>query len=131
MEHLGIRAFMVLGFRIGGPFAWNLLRRAPGRIPAAVMAQPSGFRPELPTFFYDNNIAGRGAKLRARRPEITEAMVEAILTRMYRTDADFVFTVTRDVVRAAGRRYWCCRTTCPRTPMPSRWRARCSRPQAR
>ncbi len=99
MDHLGIRQFLVLGFCIGGPFAWNLLRRAPGRIPAAVMAQPSGFRPELPDLFFQTNMAGWGAKLRARRPEITEAMVEAFLTRMYRTDADFVFTVTRDFVR--------------------------------
>jgi pimeloyl-ACP methyl ester carboxylesterase len=100
MDHLGIGRFLVLGFCIGGPFAWNLLRRAPGRIPAAVMAQPSGFRPELPELFYENNMAGWGARLRARRPEITEAMVEAFLTRMYRTNVDFVFTVTRDFVRA-------------------------------
>jgi len=37
---------MVLGFCIGGPFIWNLLRRAPNRIVAAVLAQPSGSRPE-------------------------------------------------------------------------------------
>ncbi len=99
MDHLGVGQFMVLGFCIGGPFAWNLLRRAPGRIPAAVMAQPSGFRPELPNLFFENNMAGWGTKLRARRPEISEAMVEAFLSRMYRTNADFVFTVTRDFVR--------------------------------
>jgi pimeloyl-ACP methyl ester carboxylesterase len=45
MDHLGVREFMVLGFCIGGPFIWNLLKRAPGRIVAAVLAQPSGFRP--------------------------------------------------------------------------------------
>lgn len=48
---------MVLGFCIGGPLAWNLLRRAPDRVVAAVMAQPSGFRPEMPELFYDNNMA--------------------------------------------------------------------------
>src|SRR6516162_470067 len=42
MDHLGIGEFLVLGFCIGGPFIWNLLRRAPGRIVAAVLAQPSG-----------------------------------------------------------------------------------------
>src|SRR6266446_8334513 len=48
MDHLRIREFMVMGFCIGGPFIWNLLRRAPERIVAAVLAQPSGFRPEMP-----------------------------------------------------------------------------------
>ena len=99
MDHLRIDKFMVMGFCIGGPFIWNLLRRAPNRIVAAVMAQPSGFRPEMPTLFYDNNMTGWGPELVKRRPEITIAMVEKFLTRMYRTNADFVFTVTRDFVR--------------------------------
>jgi pimeloyl-ACP methyl ester carboxylesterase len=30
MDRLGIRDFMVLGFCIGGPFIWNLLKRADG-----------------------------------------------------------------------------------------------------
>src|SRR5258705_3611266 len=42
MDHLGIDKFMVLGFCIGGPFIWNLLKRAPNRVVAAVLAQPSG-----------------------------------------------------------------------------------------
>ena len=99
MDHLGIPQFMVLGFCIGGPFIWNLLRRAPGRIVAAVLAQPSGFRPEQPDLFYNNNINGWGPALCERRPDITMAMVEKFLTRMYRTNPDFVLTVTRDFVR--------------------------------
>ena len=43
MDHLGIDKFMVMGFCIGGPFIWNLLRRAPDRVVAAVLAQPGGF----------------------------------------------------------------------------------------
>jgi pimeloyl-ACP methyl ester carboxylesterase len=43
MDHLGIDKFMVMGFCIGGPFIWNLLKRAPERVVAAVLAQPSGF----------------------------------------------------------------------------------------
>jgi pimeloyl-ACP methyl ester carboxylesterase len=100
MDHLGIDRFLVMGFCIGGPFTWNLLKRAPARIPAAVLAQPSGFRPELPDLFFDNNMAGWGPPLSARRPDVTMAMVEAYLNRMYRTDPDFVFTVSRDFVRA-------------------------------
>ena len=99
MDHLGIDKFAVLGFCIGGPFIWNLLKRAPHRIVAAVLAQPSGSRPEMRDLFYDNNMKGWGPALVARRPEITMETVEKFLIKMYRTDADFVFTVTRDFVR--------------------------------
>src|SRR5580704_14915738 len=47
MDHLAIEKFVVMGFCVGGPFIWNLLRRAPDRIVAAVLAQPSGSRPEM------------------------------------------------------------------------------------
>jgi pimeloyl-ACP methyl ester carboxylesterase len=99
MDHLGINKFMVMGFCIGGPFIWNLLKRAPDRIVAAVLAQPVGFRPEKPTLLYDGSMSGWGPELVKRRPEITMEMVEKYLTRMYRTNPDFVFTVTRDFVR--------------------------------
>ena len=42
MDHLRIDKFVVLGFCIGGPMIWNLLKRAPDRVVAAVLAQPSG-----------------------------------------------------------------------------------------
>jgi pimeloyl-ACP methyl ester carboxylesterase len=100
MDHLGIKEFMVMGFCIGGPFIWNLLRRAPTRVVAAVLAQPSGFRPEAPDLFYQTNMTGWGPALVARRPDITMAMVDKFLTRMYRSNPDFVFTVTRDFVRS-------------------------------
>jgi pimeloyl-ACP methyl ester carboxylesterase len=99
MDHLGIDKFMVLGFCIGGPFIWNLLRRAQNRIVAAVLAQPSGSRPEMRDLFYENNMKGWGPELVKRRPDITMEQVDKFLTRMYRTDPDFVFTVTRDFVR--------------------------------
>ena len=98
MDHLGIDKFMVLGFCIGGPFIWNLLKRAPGRVVAAVPAQPVGFRPEMPTVLYDNGMTTWGPELVKRRPEITMEMVGRFLTKMYRTN-DFVLTVTRDFVR--------------------------------
>src|SRR3954452_21561417 len=47
MDHLGIDKFAVMGFCIGGPFIWNLSKRAPNRITAAVVAQPVGFSPEM------------------------------------------------------------------------------------
>ncbi len=51
MDHLRIDKFMVMGFCIGGPFIWNLLKRAPNRVVAAVPSQPAGFRPRwsIPT----------------------------------------------------------------------------------
>jgi pimeloyl-ACP methyl ester carboxylesterase len=99
MDHLGINKFMVLGFCIGGPFIWNLIKRAPDRVVAAVLAQPSGSRPEMRDLFYDNNMKGWGPELVKRRPEITMDVVDQFLTKMYRTNPDFVFTVTRDFVR--------------------------------
>jgi len=99
MDHLGIRNFMVLGFCIGGPFIWNLLRRAPDRVVAGVLAQPSGSRPELRDLFYDTNMKGWAPELVNRRPEITMDMANKFLTKMYRTNPDFVFTVTRDFFR--------------------------------
>ncbi len=99
MDHLGIDKFMVMGFCIGGPFIWNLLKRAPDRVVAAVLAQPSGSRPEMRDLFYDGNMKGWGPDLVAGRPDLTMATVDKFLTRMYRTDPDFVFTVTRDFVR--------------------------------
>jgi len=100
MDHLGVKEFMVMGFCVGGPMIWNLLKRAPKRIVAAVLAQPSGSRPEMRDIFYENNMKSWGPALTARRPDITMAMVEKFLTRMYRSNPDFVITVTRDFVRA-------------------------------
>ncbi len=99
MDHLGIGKFMVMGFCIGGPLVWNLLKRAPDRIVAAVLAQPSGSRPEMRDLFYEGNMKTWGPALTAKRPDITMEVVDKFLTRMYRTNPDFVFTVTRDFVR--------------------------------
>ena len=100
MDHLGIDKFMVLGFCIGGPFIWNLIKRAPNRVVAAVPTQPSGSRPEMRDLFYNNNITGWAPPLVARRPDVSMDTVDKFLTKMYRTNPDFVFTVTRDFVRA-------------------------------
>ena len=99
LDHLGVDKFVVMGFCIGGPFIWNLLKRAPDRVAAAVLAQPVGFRPEMPTLLYDGSMKGWGPDLVKRRSDITMDMVEKYLTRLYKNPADFVFTVTRDFVR--------------------------------
>ena len=100
MDHLGIKRFMVLGYCIGGPLIWNLLKRAPDRVVAAVIAQPSGFRKETPDQSYQGNIKGWGPTLVKQRPDITMETVDRYLTKMYRSNPDFVFSVDRDFVRS-------------------------------
>src|SRR5437773_6216378 len=99
LDHLGVDKFMVMGFCIGGPFIWNLIKRAPNRVVAAVLAQPVGFRPEMPTVLYDGSIMGWGPDLVKKQPGITMAMVEQYLNKMYRNNPDFVLTVTREFVK--------------------------------
>ncbi|MBO0691401.1 MAG: alpha/beta hydrolase [Acidimicrobiaceae bacterium] len=99
MDHLGMEEFMVLGFCIGGPMIWNLLRRASDRVVAAVLAQPSGFRPESPDLFYEMNMRNWVPGLLERRPDVSEELASSFLKSMY-GKGDFVFTVTRDFVRA-------------------------------
>ena len=100
LDHLGVKRFMVLGFCIGGPFIWNLLKRAPDRVVGAVLSQPSGYRKELPTLSYDGNMKGWGPEITKLRPDINMETIDRFLTRMYRNNPDFVYTVTRDFVRS-------------------------------
>ena len=100
MDHLGIDKFMVMGFCIGGPFIWSLLKRAPDRIAAAVLAQPVGWRPEMRDREYPGAFwKGWPAQTTAKRPEVAMQTAERFVTRMFETNPDFVFTVTRDFVR--------------------------------
>jgi pimeloyl-ACP methyl ester carboxylesterase len=100
MDHLGIDKFMVMGFCIGGPFIWSLLKRAPDRIAAAVLAQPVGWRPEMRDRQYPGAFwKGWPAQITAKRPEVGMQTAEQFVTRMFETNPDFVFTVTRDFVR--------------------------------
>src|SRR5215212_538394 len=99
MDHLGIDKFMVMGFCIGGPLIWNLLERAPNRVVAAVLAQPSGFREEMPTLSFDTNMQGWGPDYVKRHPDVTMAQVEQFLTKMYKANPDFVWSVTRDFAK--------------------------------
>src|SRR6476469_2333780 len=101
MDHLGIDKFMVMGFCIGGPFIGSLLKRAPNRIPAAVRAQPVGWRPEMRDPKYPGTFwKSWGPALIAKRPEITLQTTDQFTTRMFETNPDFLFTVTRDFIRS-------------------------------
>jgi len=82
MDHLGIEKFMVLAFCHWRPLHLEpLLRRAPDRIVAAVLAQPSGSRPEMRDLFYETNMKGWGPELVKHRPDITMEMVDKFLTK--------------------------------------------------
>lgn len=98
MDHLGIQKFLVMGFCIGGPFIWNLIRRAPDRVVAGVLAQPSGSRPEMRDLPYQTNMKGWGPDYVKKHPEVSMETVDKFLTKLYRTNPDFVFTVTREFV---------------------------------
>lgn len=99
MDHLGIERFMVMGFCIGGPLIWNLLKRASERVAAAALVHPSGYASSHPELYYNNNISGWGPDFVKRRPEVSIEMVSAFLHNMYTKHADFVMTVDRDFVR--------------------------------
>lgn len=98
MDHLGIDRFLVLGFCIGGPFIWNMLKQSPERVIAAVISQPVGFRPEKPTLFYDRNMEGWAKPLCEKRDDVDMELAERFLAKMYKDDPDFVITVSRDFV---------------------------------
>src|SRR6201998_1545277 len=101
MDHLRIDKFVVMGFCIGGPFIWSLLKRAPNRIAAAVLAQPVGWRPEMQDPKYPGTFwKSWPATVSAKRSDIAMQTAEQFVTKMFETDADFVFTVTRDFVRS-------------------------------
>ena len=127
MDHLGIDKFMVLGFCIGGPLIWNLLKRAPDRIVAAVLAQPSGSRPEMRDPLLRQQHEGLGAGAGQAPARLTMEMVDQFLTKMYRTNADFVFTVTRDFVRSCKTPVLILPDDIPAHPYAVAMEARCSR----
>jgi pimeloyl-ACP methyl ester carboxylesterase len=99
MDHLGCEQFAVMGFCIGGPQIWNLLRRAKERVTAAVLVHPSGFNSSAPDIYLRNNTRDWAPTLCKARPDITMDMVAQFLDNMYTKRADFVFTVDRDFVR--------------------------------
>ena len=76
MDHLGIDKFMVMGFCIGGPLVWNVLKRAPDRVVAAVLAQPSGSRPEMPRHVLSRQYEGMGSRTGQPPAEITMETVD-------------------------------------------------------
>lgn len=98
MDHLGIKRFMALGYCIGAPYIWNLLKRAPDRMVAAVAAQPVGWNKAHPLYMRELSMKGWAPELMKRDPKVTPDMIEKFLTRMF-PNPDWLFTVDRDFVR--------------------------------
>ena len=99
LQHLGINRFKVLGFCIGGPMIWNLLKHCAERVDCAVLVHPSGYNSSAPDIYYKNNMANWAPTFCQQQPQVSMQMVSDYLNNMYSSRADFVFTVDRDFVR--------------------------------
>jgi pimeloyl-ACP methyl ester carboxylesterase len=97
MDHLKIKRFMALGYCIGAPYIWGLIKRAPDRIVAAAPLQPVGWNKAHPTYMYDLSMKSWAPELMKRDPKIMPDMIEKFLTRMF-PNPDFLFTVNREFV---------------------------------
>jgi len=97
LDHLGARRAHVMGGCIGSSYCLGLIKLAPERVSAAVLQNPIGLSPENRAAFYEM-FDGWASDLRKARPELSEEAFKAFRARMY--DGDFVFSVSRDFVRA-------------------------------
>ena len=100
MDHLGIREFAFMGYCIGGCFAGTLLDRAPERVVAAIFCQTVGHRPEDPDVMYRSGRDGWAPGLLAERPELAQDEIDGYLHNLYRSNPDFLYSVSRDVIRS-------------------------------
>ena len=101
LDHLRIDRCHLYGQCIGGSFIMSLLKAAPRRIAAAVLAQPIGrVNPALParTARFD-----AWAKTLGDHPEATEPVLDALYRNLY--GPGFVYSADRELVAS-------CRTPC-------------------
>ncbi len=99
MDHLGIREFAFMGYCIGGCFAGKLIERAPERMVGAVFCQTVGHWPEDPDVMYRSGRDGWAPELLAQRPDLNQASIDQYLHNLYRANPDFLYSVSRDVIR--------------------------------
>ena len=100
MDHLGIRQFFFFGNCIGGPFAMELMERAPQRVVAALLSQPVGHLPEKPDVMYDLSRDVWGKDFRGRRPDVSVETIEKYLHNLYRVQPHFVYSVSRNFAKS-------------------------------
>jgi pimeloyl-ACP methyl ester carboxylesterase len=99
LDHLGIERAHTLGNCIGPSFQLALNARAPERVTAAVLQQPIGLANDNRDLFR-NAFDGWASEIAAQHPEATADDFASFRERLY--SGDFVFSVTRDAVRALG-----------------------------
>ena len=98
MDYLGIRKFAYMGLCIGGCFAGSLIERAPERVIAAVFCQTVGHRPDDPDVMYRSGMDNWAPELLARRPDLNQKILKDYLHQLYRSNPDFLYSVSRDVL---------------------------------
>jgi pimeloyl-ACP methyl ester carboxylesterase len=96
LDHLGARRAHVLGGCIGSSYCLGLIRLVPERVSAAVLQNPIGLSENRDAFY--EMFDGWAGDLNKGRPELNPTTLETFRARMY--DGDFVFSVSRDFVRA-------------------------------
>ena len=96
IDHLGFDKFFVMGGCIGGRYCFEAIEQAPGRVAGAVLQNPIGLWENRDQ--WDASVKGYGETVRARDPSISEATIHSFGKNMF--GPDFVFSVTRDFVRA-------------------------------
>jgi pimeloyl-ACP methyl ester carboxylesterase len=99
MDHLGINEFAFMGYCIGGCFAGKLIERAPERLAAAVFCQTVGHWPEDPDVMYRSGRDGWAPELLSKRPDLDQSTIDSCLHNLYRANPDFLYSVSRDVIR--------------------------------
>lgn len=96
LDHLGIEQCAVIGMCIGGPFCLGLMQAARDRITGAVLLQPIGVDDNDGLFheMFDSWMD----EVRPQRPEVADEAWAGLRSNLF--DGDFVFSVSRDFVRA-------------------------------
>ena len=99
MDHLGINEFAYMGYCIGGCFAGKLIERAPERVVAAVFCQSVGHFAEDPDVMYRHSRDGWASEFLVKHSDVNQSIIDQYLHNLYRVNPDFLYSVSRDVIR--------------------------------
>lgn len=99
MDHLGIERFAYMGYCIGGCFAGKLIERAPERVVAAVFCQSVGHWDEDHDVMYRHGMDGWVPEFLKDQPGTDQSMIDQYFHNLYRVNPDFLYSVSRDVIR--------------------------------